>query len=77
MKELHLFLGYNVLIAAWHAGSATFAIVLAIKPVACHAAILQVAECNRVLAAKSLPNFQCQGRCLMHLLMTYTHLCVS
>ena len=58
MRELRLFLGRNVLIAARHAGSATFVIALAIEPVARHAAILPVAECDRVLDAKSLPCLQ-------------------
>ena len=73
MIELRLFLGRDVLIAARLVGSATFAVPLAIKPVACHAAILRVAECDRVLAAKSLPCLQRQGRCMMHPLMTYIH----
>ena len=38
--ELCLFLGCGVLIAARLVGSATFAVALAIKPIACHAAIL-------------------------------------
>ena len=73
MTGLRLFLELGAQVAALLARSATFAIALAIKPVAHHAAILRVAECDRVLAAKSLPCLQCQGRCLMRLLMTYTH----
>ena len=69
--ELHLFLGRNFLIVARLVGSATSAIALVVAPVACHAAALRVAKCNQVLAAKSLPCLQCQGRCLMHPLMTY------
>ena len=61
MKELRLFLGRDVLIAAQRAGSATFAIALAIEPVACHTAILRVAECDQVLAAKSLQKFPTSG----------------
>ena len=57
---------------AQHAKSTTFAVALAIKPVARHAAVLLVAKCDQELAAKSLPNFQHQGRCQMHPLMTYS-----
>ena len=73
LKGLHRFLELGAQVAGQLAKNATFAAALASKPDACHAAILPVAECNRVLAAKSLPYLQCQGHCLMHLLMTYTH----
>ena len=48
------------------AGNTSFATALVVEPVACHAAILRAAECNRVLAVKSLPCLQRQGCCLMH-----------
>ena len=67
-----LSLARDAQVAALRAESATFAIALVVEPVAHHAAVLRVAKCNRVLAAKSLLNFQCQGRCLRHPLMTYT-----
>ena len=73
LKELCRFHGLDAQVADWLAGSATFATALVVEPVICHAAILPIAGCNRVLAIKSLPCLQCQGRCLMHLLMTYTH----
>ena len=56
------------------AGNASFATALVVEPAACHAAILQAAECNQALAVKSLPCLQRQGCCLMHQSMTYTHL---
>ena len=56
---LCLFLELGAQVAALLARNATFAVAVASKPVACHAAILQVAECNRVLATKSLPHLQC------------------
>ena len=71
---LCLFLACNARVAAQHVETTSFATGRAIKPVARHAAILPVAECDRVLAAKSLPYLQRQGRCLMRLWMTYTHL---
>ena len=74
MIGLRLFLELGAQVAALLARSATLPIALAIKPVVRHVAILPVAGCDRVLAAKSLPYLQRQGRCLMHLLMTYTHL---
>ena len=55
------------------AGNASFATALVVEPAAHHAAILQAAKCDRVLTVKSLPCLQCQGHCLMHLWMTYTH----
>ena len=69
------FHGLDAQVADWLVENATFAVALASEPVAHHAAILRVAKCNLVLAAKSLPNFQRQGRCQMHPLMTYIHLC--
>ena len=65
-QELCLFPGRDVLVAAQRAKSATFAVALAIKPVARHAAVLPIVECNRALAIKSLPCLQRQGRCQMH-----------
>ena len=73
MTGLRLFLELGAQVAAQRAKSTTFAVALAIEPIAHHAAALRVAKCNRVLAAKSLLNFQCQGRCLRHPLMTYIH----
>ena len=46
---------------------------LLLSLVAHHAAVLPIAECDRAPIAKSLPCLQCQGCCLMHQLMTYTH----
>ena len=63
--RLRQFLARNARVAAQRAKSATFAVALASEPVARRAAILPVAECDRVLAAKSLPYLQRQGRCLM------------
>ena len=60
-------------VADWLAGNASFASALVIKPVTHHAAILQAAECNRVLAVKSLPCLQHQGHYLMHQRMIYIH----
>ena len=73
MTGLLLSLARNAQVAALRAESATSAIALVVEPVARHAAILPVAECDRVLAAKSLLNFQRQGCCLIRLWMTYTH----
>ena len=70
---LLLFLAHDAQVAARHVETASFTAGHAIEPVACHAAILRVGECNRVLAAKSLPSFQHQGCCLMRLWMIYTH----
>ena len=75
MTGLLLSLARDAQVAALRAENATSAIALVVEPVAHHAAALRVTKCNRVLAAKSLPCLQCQGRCLMHPLMTYTHLC--
>ena len=72
MTGLLLSLARDAQVAAQRAKSATFAVALVIKPVAHHAAVLLVAKCDRVLAAESLPNFQHQGRCQMHPLMTYS-----
>ena len=66
LKELCRFHGLNALIADRLAGNASFVVALAVELVAHHAAILRAAECDRALAAKSLPCLQCQGRCLMH-----------
>ena len=68
---LLLSLARDARVAAQRVESASFAAGFAIEAVARHATVLQVAECDRVLAAKYLPNFQHQGRCLMHPLMTY------
>ena len=73
MTGLLLSLARDAQVAALRAESATSAIALVVEPVARHAAALRVAKCDRVLAAKSLLNFQRQGRCLMRLWMTYTH----
>ena len=59
LRAPRLFLARDAQAAALLARSATFAIALAIKPVAHHTAILPVAECDRVLDAKSLPCLQC------------------
>ena len=75
MTGLLLSLARNAQVAAQRAKSATSAIALVVEPVARHAAALRVAKCDRVLAAKSLPCLQHQGRCQMHPLMTYIHLC--
>ena len=72
MTELLLPLAHDAQVAAQRAKSETFPVSLVIEPVAPHAAVLLVAKCDRVLAAKSLLNFQYQGRYLRHLLMTYT-----
>ena len=66
MTGLLLSLALDALVAVQHAEIASFATGRAIEPVAHHAAILPVAECDRALAAKSLPYLQRQGRCLMH-----------
>ena len=75
LKALRQFHGLDAQVAVKLAVSATFATALVIEPVVHHAAIFLVAECNRVLATKFLSYLQHQGRCLMHLWMTYTHLC--
>ena len=67
------FHGLDAQVADWLVKSATFAVVLASEPVACHAAILQVGECNRAPFAKFLPYWQHLGRCQMHQWMTYIH----
>ena len=72
MKSPRLFLARGAQVAALLARSATLPIALANELVVCHAAILLIAGCDRVPIAKSLPNSQRQGRCLMHQLMTYT-----
>ena len=64
--ELCRFRGLYAQVADRLVESATSAIALVVKPVTRHAAALRVAKCDRVLAAKSLPCLQCQGRCLMH-----------
>ena len=69
-----LSLALNAQVAAQHAESATFAVALANELVIRHAAALLIAECDQELAAKSVLCLQCQGRCLMHPLMTYIHL---
>ena len=71
---LLLFLAHDAQATAQCAESASFAVALANKLVVRHATILQAAEYDRALAIKSLPCLQCQGHCLMHLWMTYTHL---
>ena len=73
MTGLLLSLARDAQVAALLARSATWPIALAIELVARHAAVLLIAGCDRVPIAKSLPNFQCQGRCLMHQSMNYTH----
>ena len=72
---LLLFLAHDARVAAQHVETASFTAGRAIEPVARNAAILRVAECDRVLAAKSLPCLQHQGRCQMHPLMTYIQFC--
>ena len=72
MTGLLLSLARDAQVVALRAESATSAIALVVEPVARHSAALRVAKCDRVLAAKSLPYLQRQGRCLMHPLMTYT-----
>ena len=74
LKELRRFHGLDAPIADRLAGNASFAVALANELVVRHAAALRVAKCDRVLAAKSLPNVQRQGRCQMHPLMTYIDL---
>ena len=73
MIGLLLSLARDAQVAALRAESATSAIALIVEPVARHADALRVAKCDQVLAAKSLPCLQRQGRCLMHPLMTYIH----
>ena len=73
MTGLRLFLELGAQVAALLARNVTFALALASKPIACHAAIFPVAECDQELTAKSLTYLQRQRCCLMHLLMTYTH----
>ena len=53
LKELCWFHGLDAPIADRLARNASFAVALAVKLVACHAAILQVAEYDQELAAKS------------------------
>ena len=72
LTRLCLFLARDARVAAQRAKSATFAVALVIEPVGRHATVLLVAKCDQELAAKSLPNFQHQGHCLRHPLMTYT-----
>ena len=55
MIGLCLFLEYDAQVAARLARNVTFATALASEPVACHAAVIQAAKCDRVLVAKSLP----------------------
>ena len=74
MTGLLLSLALDAQVAVQHAEIASFATGRAIEPVARHAAVLLIAGCDRVPIAKSLPNFQRQGRCLMRLWMTYIHL---
>ena len=74
MTGLLLSLALDARVAAQHVEIASFATGRAIEPVARHAAVLPIAGCDRVLAAKSLLDFQRQGRCLMRLWMTYIHL---
>ena len=74
MIGLLLSLALDAQVAAQHVESASFDAGLAIKPSAHHAAVLLIAGFDRVPIAKSLPNFQHQGRCLMRLWRTYTHL---
>ena len=66
LKELCRFHGLDAPVADRLAGNVSFAAALAVELVARHAAILQVAGCDRVLAVKSVPCLQRQGRCLMH-----------
>ena len=63
---LRLFFACDARVAAQHVETASFTAGRAIKPVARHAAILRVAECDRVLAAKSVPYLQRVERCQMH-----------
>ena len=74
MTGLLLSLAPDARVAAQHVEIASFATGRAIKLVAHHAAVLPITGCDRVLAAKSLLNFQRQGCCLMRLWMTYIHL---
>ena len=73
MTGLLLSLALDARVAAQHVEIASFATGCAIEPVARHAAVLPIAGCDRVPIAKSLPNIQYQGRCLMRLWMTYIH----
>ena len=73
MTGLLLSLARDAQVAALRAESVTFAVALANELVVRHAAALLIVECDQELAAKSLPYLQCQGRCLMHQKMTYTH----
>ena len=72
MTGLLLSLALDALVAVQHAEIASFATGRAIEPVARHAAILPVAECDQAPAAKFLPCLQRLGCCQMHPLMTYT-----
>ena len=74
MTGLLLSLARDAQVAALRAESATSAIALVVEPVACHAAVLPIAKCDRAPAAKFLPCLQHQGHCQMHQYMTYTHL---
>ena len=53
MEGLRRFHGPGAQVAALLARNATFAVALASEHITCHAAILKVAECDQVLAAKS------------------------
>ena len=75
LKELRRFHGLDAPIADRLARNASFAVALAVELVAHHAAILSIAKCDRAPAAKFLPCLQCLGRCQMHQLTTYIHLC--
>ena len=70
---LCLFLARDARVAAQHVETTSFAAGRAIELIAHHAAVLLIAGCDQVPIEKSLPNFQRQGCCLMHTLMTYTH----
>ena len=58
MTGLRLSHGLDAQVASLLAKSATLLTALDIKPVACHAAVRQVSECNQELAVKSLPYLQ-------------------
>ena len=64
--ELRLFHECDAPVAVQLARNASFAVALASKPIAYHAAVLQAAECDQVPTVKSLPYLQCLGYCLMH-----------
>ena len=67
LTGLRLSLALDARVAVQHAETTSFAAGRANEPVVRHAAVLLIAGCDRVPIAKSLPNFQRQGRCLMHL----------